>query len=69
MKSACLLVKKSYIIVKYWAVEDASPYNLAILSECFVGDGVPDVPKLVFRQIEADIKSAFDHFFEFLSAI
>ncbi len=42
------LSKKSYIIVKYWAVEDASPYNLAILRERLCRGRRPRRPQISF---------------------
>ncbi len=40
--------KKSYIIVKYWAVEDASPYNLAIFRERLCRGRRPRRPQISF---------------------
>jgi len=62
---ALSLSKKSYIIVKYWAVEDASPYNLAILRERLCRGRRPRRPKTVFNK--KDVPHKKDTHIEVLS--
>ena len=44
------LVKKSFLKFIISRALGKRPYKSAILRECFVGDGVLDVPKLVFQK-------------------